>query len=94
MANRRAARSKRRKRRAGVLQQLTWSEATNLQIDIRSSEDDRRSEHDLCGISVPKAAATGPRQRDGIRGSGRGRPHRNYPNRILVWYAGVFFPLT
>src|SRR6516164_1676271 len=59
-----------------VPQQLTWSEATNLQIDIRSSEADRRSEHDLCGISVPKAAAAGPRQRDGIRGGGRGRPHR------------------
>src|SRR6516165_11871085 len=29
-----------------------------------------KREHDLCGISVPKAAATGPRQRDGIRGSG------------------------
>src|SRR4029453_2646876 len=34
----------------------------------------RRSQHDLCGISVPKAAAAGPRQRDGVRGGGRGRP--------------------
>src|SRR5438046_8635682 len=36
----------------------------------------RRRPHDLCGISVPKAAAAGPRQRDGVRGGGRGRPHR------------------
>src|SRR5262245_47037 len=34
------------------------------------------SEHDLCDISIPKAAAAGPRQRDGVRGGGRGRPHR------------------
>jgi len=36
----------------------------------------RRSEHDLCGISIPKAAAAGPRPPDGLRGGGRGRPHR------------------
>src|SRR5215510_733208 len=35
-----------------------------------------RSEQDLCGISVPKAAAAGPRPRDGVRRGGRGRPHR------------------
>src|SRR5262249_18186875 len=34
------------------------------------------SEHDLCSISVPKKAAAGPWPRDGIRGGGRGRPHR------------------
>src|SRR5215813_15041436 len=33
-------------------------------------------EDDLCRISVPKASAAGPRQRDGVRGGGRGRPHR------------------
>src|SRR5215468_2760382 len=36
----------------------------------------RRSQHDLCGISVQKAAAAGPRQGDGVRGGGRGRSHR------------------
>src|SRR5262249_43643503 len=45
----------------------------------------RRSEHglcsitieqDLCGISVPKAAAAGSRPRDGVRRGGKGRPHR------------------
>src|SRR5258708_24530222 len=36
----------------------------------------RRSQHDLCGISVPKAAAAGPGPGDGVRGGGRGRPHR------------------
>src|SRR5262249_53829911 len=34
------------------------------------------NEHDLRSISVPKVAAAGPRQRDGLRGSGRGRSHR------------------
>src|SRR5438034_5900186 len=35
----------------------------------------RRSEHDLCGISISKAAAASPRQRDGLRGCGTGRSH-------------------
>src|SRR5262249_32851092 len=34
-----------------------------------------RSEQDLCGISLSKAAAAGPRPRDGVCGGGRGRPH-------------------
>ena len=38
----------------------------------------RRSEHDLCSISVPKAAAADPRPRDGVlvamRDSGPGLP--------------------
>src|SRR5215831_11325250 len=34
-----------------------------------------RSRRDLCGISVSKASAAGPRQRDGVRGGGRGRPN-------------------
>src|SRR5215469_14575106 len=38
--------------------------------------NERRNEHDLCGISVPKAAAAGPWQRDGVRGDGGGRPYR------------------
>src|SRR6202020_1470934 len=36
----------------------------------------RRSEHDLCGISVSKAAPPDPRPRDGVCGGGTGRPHR------------------
>src|SRR5215475_12309051 len=36
----------------------------------------RRSKNDLSGISLPKAATTGPRPGDGIRGSRRGRPYR------------------
>src|SRR5215470_9296305 len=36
----------------------------------------KRRHRDLCDISVPKEAAAGPRQRDGVRGGGRGRPHR------------------
>src|SRR5580704_11857849 len=39
-------------------------------------KQERRTQHDLCGIPVPKAAAAGPRPRDGVRGGGDGRPHR------------------
>src|SRR5678816_4290806 len=42
----------------------------------RMSKERRKSQHDLCGISLPKAAAADPWQRDGVRGGGRGRPHR------------------
>src|SRR6516165_4758225 len=46
----------------------------------RRSEHDlcgiKGSEQDLCGISVQKAAAAGPWPRDGVRGGGKGRPHR------------------
>src|SRR5262245_28198367 len=34
------------------------------------------SEPDLCCFSVPKKAAAGPRQGDGVRGGGKGRPDR------------------
>src|SRR5215831_9297135 len=37
------------------------------------------NEHYLCSNSIPKAAAAGPRQGDGLRGGRRGRPHRAAP---------------
>src|SRR5262249_26100516 len=46
-------------------------------IPRRSRESKlEESEHDLCSISVPKKVAAGLWPRDGIRGGGRGRPHR------------------
>src|SRR5262249_48049459 len=49
----------------------------------------RGNEHDLCGISVPKAAAAGPRQGDGVRGGGRRRPHR-----VAAWQSHFVVPLA
>ena len=47
-----------------------------------------RSEQDLCGISVPKAAAASLRPRDGVRGGGKGDPivllHGN-PTSSYLW---------
>src|SRR5262245_9086008 len=42
-----------------------------------SDKERRRRQYDLCGISVPKEAAAGPWQRDGVRGGGSRRTHRD-----------------
>src|SRR6516162_3325881 len=49
----------------------TW-----LQVSGAQNSNDRRNEHDLCDISLPKATAAGPRQRDGVRGGRGGRLYR------------------
>src|SRR5215831_20108216 len=42
----------------------------------RASRIAKEEPHDFFSISVSKEAAAGPRQGDGIRGGGRGPPHR------------------
>src|SRR6476646_7213729 len=53
---------------------LSSTAAPNLKGVLHGDGPD--DEQDLRGISVPKAAAAGPRPRDGIRGGGSGRSHR------------------